>query len=339
MGLLLTGNSYITAEELGVQNHICLLPCGRKSESGISKWTAHDLKPYQNYIVEDEAVDTMFSGLIFQPVTGRTRHYLHPMYSNLGLNAQRKDWEVALKRLYLEDYNFDAAAKNTEQGNITDIWVTLPYPNPTQTKFGKVDNKVLNFKMDSDRFAALKWWIDRFLEEWELAEHLHQYLKFRGFVWPRVAIDSGDEELVINVNHYIRSKDLLTLWLQQYGSAGCVEWDKFGFDASCTHPNFYGNKGPDFPWIANSTVFAKYYHLGMQITFGKGLLYKKNHLLDYLNYGVYNDYMNDSLLVFQFPNQTMRDIYLNHPEEYAYLHSFIKKTYTPCYPTAAFPSS
>ncbi|MDV2887993.1 hypothetical protein RYX45_22775, partial [Alkalihalophilus pseudofirmus] len=67
------------------------------------------------------------------------------------------------------------------------------------------------------------------------------------------------------------------------------------------------------------------------------LLYKENHLLDYLNYGVYNEYMNKSLLVFQSPNQTMREIYQNHPNEYAYLYSFIQKAYTPIYPTAAFP--
>ncbi|WML29394.1 DUF4855 domain-containing protein [Neobacillus sp. OS1-32] len=147
-----------------------------------------------------------------------------------------------------------------------------------------------------------------------------------------------NENLVQKMTTYIRQKGLLSLWLQQYGSVGCVEWKKFGFDATCTHPNFYGTTGPDFPWIANSTVFAQYFRIGMQITFGKGLMYKENHLLDYLNYGIYNEYMTKSLLVFQFPNQTMREIYQNHPNEYTYLYSFIKKVYSPVYPTAAFPA-
>jgi hypothetical protein len=328
----------MTAEELGVQNHICLLPCGNETESGISKWTAEDLKPYQHYLLNGEAVDTMFGGLIFHPISGKRNRFIYPMYANFGELAKKKDWKHALKELFLNNFNFEAAALNTEIGKKTDIWVTVPYPFPSQTYFGEIDSRNLNFKVDEDRFTAVKWWINEFLEKWNKAEDLHEKLTFQGFVWSRAAIDKGDESLVNKVTSHIRDKGLLSLWLQQYGSTGCVEWQAFGFDASCTHPNFYGEAGPDFSWIANSTVFAKYYNLGMQITFGKGVLYKDNHLLDYLNYGVYNDYMNDSLLVFQFPNQTMREIYENHPDQYSYLYSFIKKTYKPVYPTAAFPS-
>jgi hypothetical protein len=276
--------------------------------------------------------------LIFNPISGRTNHFIHPMYAHFGTTAEKEDWKVALKRLFLDNYNFDAAAVNTEKGKKTDIWVTIPYPILTQTKFGKVKDEWLNFNKEEDRVTAVEWWVNKFLKKWGKAKHLHEKLTFKGFVWPRASIDGRDESFVKRITALIREKDLLSLWLQQYGSTGCVEWKEFGFDAACTHPNFYGATGPDYTWISNSTVFAQYYHLGMQISFGKGILFKENHLLDYFNYGVYNEYMNKSLLVFQFPNQTMGEIYKNQPTEYDYIYSFIKKSYTPTYPTAAFPS-
>lgn len=333
----MTTNQYMSAEELGIQNYLCVLPYGEESENGVTNWTAEDLKPYQYYLVNDVAIDSMFKGLIFNPICGRENHFIYPMYSDFGILAEKEDWKLALKRLFMENYNFDAAASNTADGKKTDIWVTIPYPFFTQTNFGEVKGENINFKTEEHRFLAVTWWIDKFLSKWKKSKQLHKKLTFQGFVWPRASIDGRDEDLVKQVTAYIRQNGLLSLWLQQYGSTGCVEWKEFGFDAACTHPNFYGSTGPDFSWIANSTVFAQYYHIGMQITFGKGLLYKENHLLDYLNYGVYNEYMNKSLLVFQFPNQTMREIYQNHPNEYAYLYSFIQKAYTPIYPTAAFP--
>ncbi|MBS4209941.1 DUF4855 domain-containing protein [Bacillus sp. FJAT-50079] len=327
-------NNYMSAKELGVQNHICLLPCGDQSESRISKWTAIDLKPYQYYLVNKKAVDKMFGGLIFHTISGRRNRFLYPMYANIGILAEKEDWELALNRLFLKNYNFAAAATNVKKREKTDIWVTLPYPTPMQTNFGKIKGISINFNNDSHRIEAIEWWILEFLKMWRDAEHIHGKLSFKGFVWPRASIDSRDEKLVKRVTNFIRKKGYLSLWLQQYGSAGCVKWKKFGFNAACTHPNYYGEKGPDYTWINNSTLFAKYYHTGMQIIFGKGALFKQNQLIDYLNYGVYNNYMNDSLLVYQFPNQSMREI--SKKREYTYLYTFIKKRYKPIYPTAAF---
>src|SRR5690606_11228693 len=233
--------------------------------------------------------------------------------------------------------NFEAVANNTVAGKQTDIWVTLPYPILTQENFGSIDGKELNFKNDDDRFSAVQWWISKFLSKWAESIHLHNKLLFRGFVWPRASIAVQDENIVKRITAYIREKGYLSLWLQQYGSTGCVEWKNFGFDAACTHPNDDGNVAPDYTWIPNATVFARHYHLGMQITFGKGALFKDGHLLDYLNFGYFNEYMKKSLLVYQFPNQTMQDIYQNNLTEYIYLYSFIKQTYSPVYPTAAFP--
>ncbi|WP_189655142.1 DUF4855 domain-containing protein [Bacillus sp. HNG] len=334
----MTTNEYMSAEELGVQNHICLLEYGKENRNGVKNWTTEDLKPYLKYLVNDEAVDTLFNGIIFNPISGRDNHYIFPMYTDFGNLPQKKDWKLALKWLFKSNHNLDAVSKNTAQGKKTDIWVTMPYPYTNQTNFGELDDRSLNFNNEEDRVRAIQWWISKFLSKWNDATYLHEKLAFKGFVWQRASIPEQDENLVKRVTSFIHEKGLLSLWLQQYGSTGCINWKEFGFDAACTHPNYYGETGPDYTWIPNTTVFAKYYHTGIQIPFGKGILFKEGHLLDYLNFGYFNEYMHNSLLVFQFPNQTMREIYENHLTEYIYLYSFIKKTYKPVYPTAAFPS-
>ncbi|MEK5392351.1 MULTISPECIES: DUF4855 domain-containing protein [Heyndrickxia] len=331
-------NGYMTAKELGIQNHICVLPYGENSDTGKVLWSTTDLKPYQSYLVNGRSADRLFRGFIFNPINGREGHYIHPMYADFGELADKEDWQIALNNLFVSNYNLDALAINTKPGFKTDIWVTIPYPNPSQTNFGLVDGRELNFKNEEDREEAVKWWISSFQNMWDQSTSLHEFLTFKGFVWQRVSISGNDINLVKNVNNFIHSNGLLSLWLQQYGSCGCVDWKEFGFDASCTNPNFYGNSGHDFSWIANSTVFANYYRIGMQIFFGKGDMFKERHLYDYLNYGIYNNYMNESLLVYQFPNQTMREIYENNLDEYIALYSFTRKTYTPVYPTAAFPA-
>ncbi|MGV3463829.1 MAG: DUF4855 domain-containing protein, partial [Heyndrickxia sp.] len=316
----------------------CVLPYGENSDTGKSLWSTADLKPYQSYLVNDRSADRLFRGFIFNPINGREDHYLYPIYADFGELADIEDWKIALERLFTSGYNLDALSINTKAGFKTDVWVTIPYPNPSQTNFGTVDGRELNFNNNADREEAIKWWILNFQNKWNQATSLHEALSFKGFVWQRASITATDENLVKSINHFIRSNGFLSLWLQQYGSCGCPDWKEFGFDASCTNPNFYGNTDHDFSWIANSTVFANYYRLGMQVFFGKGDLFKDRHLYDYLNYGIYNNYMNDSLLVYQFPNQTMRDIYENNLDQYIALYSFTRKTYQPVYPTAAFPA-
>ena len=200
VGLELSINTYMSAEELGVQNHICLLPCRRDFESGITEWTAKDLKPYQLFLVNGKANNTLFKGLIFNPISVREDYFIKSSHRNYATSLERekewyealnefflkinssfrnyetflgrkKEWYEALDNLFLKNFNFDAAATNTEIGKKTDIWVTLPYPIH------------IIFKQESARLNMLKWWIKTFLIKWKNAYHLHEKLSFKGFVW------------------------------------------------------------------------------------------------------------------------------------------------------------
>jgi hypothetical protein len=109
-----------------------------------------------------------------------------------------------------------------------------------------------------------------------------------------------------------------------------VDWRALGFDLVCVNPNYYGNTNHDFNWITNAAAFAQLYKTGLQINYGKGIIFNDTHLLDYLNLGLpqYNNYINNRILVFQFHNQRLADVCVNEPHYYKNIYGFIKGKYT-----------
>lgn len=320
-------NGYLTAEELSIQNHLCVLPCGDVSEVDTINWSKEDLKYYQYYYVNDKPLDTMFKSFIFNPIRMRKDYFIHAMHTGLGKQARKNDWILAIDHLFEENVNFSALAQNTKDIDTTEVWVTIPYPHPFQENFGKILGITLNFTNEYDRIKAVKWWIDSFLWRWKKATHLHQKLTFKGFVWQRSSINAGDEKIVKETNEYIHQYGYRSLWLFNYGSSGCIQWKDYKFDAACAGPNYYGNTEIDYNWINNTTTFSQHFHTGMQITYGKGPLFNDTHIYDYLNLGIRNGYMNNSMIVFQFPNLTMKKIYHDNLVAYIQIYAFIKKTY------------
>ncbi|WP_342539852.1 DUF4855 domain-containing protein [Heyndrickxia sp. FSL K6-6286] len=320
---------YMTAEQHSITNHICVLPVGDFLNKEMGNWSTEELKYCQYYFENGQPLDTFFRSYIFDPIRIRDDYYIHAMHTGLGKQARISDWMLVTDHLFDENVNLHALAQNTNEGEVNEVWVTIPYPHPLQENFGTVLEEKLDFTNDEDRLKAIKWWIECFLIRWQKEEGLHQKLAFKGFVWQRSSINTGDEQIVKDTNDYIHQKGYLTLWLFNFGSPGCAQWDTLNFDAACANPNYYGNTEVDTNWIKNTTVFSQYYHTGIQISFGTGMLFNNTHLYDYLNFGVSEGYMMNSLIAFQFPNQTLKKIYLNHPDEYKNMYLFTKKQYEP----------
>lgn len=318
---------YLSPKKLHIQNHLAMLPCGDLLGNKIMNWTTAQLKPYLFYLSQGKILDTMFGGLIFNPISTRENRYIYPLYAGFGELADKVDWELFIDHLFKKKVNFHAAAMAKRS---TDIWVVLPYPLTFQHNFGRLNGESLDFEIPKDRFLALKWWIDEFLKKWKSVSSLYSNLKFRGFTWQRDAILEQDLSLVKSVNKYIHLHHLLSMWLPNFGSSGVVDWMDMGFDITCINSNYYGNTNHDFQWINHTASFAKYYHTGIQINYGKGLIFKDSHLLDYLNLGLpqHNQYMNNCLLLYQFHNQKLTEVLEKDKNSYARLYSFIKGKYS-----------
>jgi hypothetical protein len=311
-----------------MQNHVCELPCGGLSEDSIHEWTIPELEYYVSYYANKKRIDKMFNGFIFNAVSVQKDRYIHPMYVGFGEAATRTDWEQWIDSLFAPGKNFKALYLLAMYSPV-DVWVSIPYPYLNQTNFGEVNGKNLNFQSVDDRFTAVSWWIDQFMQRWNKESKLAEKLKLRGFLWQRESIHDYDEKLVQLSNRYVKDKGFYTMWLPYFGSYGCTKLSELNFDVVVPHPNYYGKANFDFQAIHNACAFAKQYHTGLQIIFGKGLIYNDTHVLDYLNLGLpeFNQYMTQSFLVYRFPNQTMKEICETRINEYIYLYQFIKGIY------------
>ncbi|MFY0758527.1 DUF4855 domain-containing protein [Metabacillus dongyingensis] len=319
-------SGYLLASELNIHNSICMLPCGGMTDKDITDWSADDLKYYQINQENPAAVQSLFKSFIFNPISFRKDHYIHPMFSGFGEKTDIHDWELAIEHVFMKDMNFYALNANAAER--TEVWMGVPYPAPQQRNFGAVDGKNLDFSLNEDRLTGVKWWMDQFLIRWDKEKQLLDKLDFKGFVWQRGSIQENDEELVQGFTSYTKEKSVYSFWLPFLGSYGAIKSKELGFDASCIHANYYGNTHLDYNWIIHSSNFSQFYHTGVQIIFGKGITFNDTHILDYLNWGIRALYMtNNALVTYQFPNQTMKDVFHNHRTEYGYIANFLNKTY------------
>lgn len=251
---------------------------------------------------------------------------MHPLQAGFGQPADKQDWELWLESLFAPGQNIQALAALAER-NPLDVWVSLPYPYWNQQDFGSVAGKPLDFSNQEDRTQAVSWWIDQFMVRWAKETTMVPKVKLRGFLWLRESIPDYDEEVVMATNSKIQGLGLYSMWLPFYGSFGCMKAEQFGFDVVAVHPNYYGKIGYESNWLNIAARYAYKKHTGLQIIFGKGAMYSESHFLDYLNFGLHNRYMKEALLVYRFPQQTIREIHSQRFVDYIRLYTYIKGLY------------
>lgn len=319
---------YLSAEQIKVNNHVAVLPCGYFPDGSFQDWKPGVMRYYCSFVRKGKSVDRMFGGLVFQPVAMRPRKYIHPMYIAFGDCAQQEDWESYIAMLFAGKRCLGAAGSVSYDR--LDIWITLPYPARQQKLFGKIKGKKINFENPQDRAVALKWWLNRFIEQWEKEKVNFPKLTLRGFAWQREVILDDDIPLVKEVNRLVHRRRLLSLWLPNYGSNHVTGWKSLGFDAVCINPNYYGNTHHDVRWVNYAAAFARTYGTGLQINYGRGIIYNKTHLADYLNLGLpaHNGYIKNCFTVYRFAGVRLDEAGRRGAESYLWLYRFIKGTYT-----------
>lgn len=326
-----SAKGYLSPSAYQMNNHVVMIPCGGLSGENPFEWKASALKYYSNYILNNAPIDRMFGGFIFNGIRTRESHMIHPLYVGFGKPSEMTDWLAWIDNLFATDSNLHALYQTIGIGKEPrDVWISIPYPHPYQRSFGKLRGRQLDFSVENDRAEAVEWWMDEFIGRWKKSTQLHGKLRFQGFLWQRESVDAGDENVVRSINAAIRQRKLLSMWLPNYGSAGVINWTDLGFHVVLLNCNYTGNTSYDTSWIRNTNLFARHYHTGIQITWGKGLIYNRTHQLDYFNKGLPGDlgYMQDSFLVYQFPNQSLEHVYKENIVDYIRLYTFIKGLYT-----------
>ncbi|CAM3564684.1 DUF4855 domain-containing protein [Marinicrinis lubricantis] len=322
---------YFKPEEAGVQNHIAVIRCGGLNSSDRILWSKEQLAPYTAYRLDGKAIDRMFGGYIFYGIrTTLNERMLHPMFIGFKRPSRRRHWRQWIEDLFTPGYNLQALSELTDF-IIPDVWISLPYPHPMKTQFGAVHQRDLNFQKDEDRLEALDWWIEQFMKRWSRERSLYSRLHLRGFLWPKEAVLVKEESFVSQVNTMIHNRyGQKTMWLPNYGSYGVMDWNSKGFDVAAINSNYYGHNSYGVDWITNASHFAKAYHMGMQVNIGRGYAFSDDHVQHYFSLGLDNKlkYMKESLMVYQFHNETVDQMMVNDMERYIQLYTFIKGIYT-----------
>lgn len=321
---------YLAPGAYRLRNHACVLPCGGLLGDANMNWNTEQLRHYAKYIENGIEVDDLFGSFIFNGIRVREDRFMYPIYVCFGEPSDLTDWLMWADALFLQDLNLNALASAIGTSK-RDFWVSLPYPHPFQRSFGFVGTRNLDFQSEDDRVDAVWWWLDQFLDRWKAQTHLHDKLDFRGFVWQRGSVDAGDENLVIMTNVAIRRKGYLSMWLPNYGSAGVIDWKKWGFDVATVFPNYTGNTTYDVNWIKQASLFSAAFRTGLQLAWGKGLLFDDHHHLNYWNLGHPDKcgYMLESYIIHRFPNQRLDQLYQTSFADVNRLYTFIKGEYQP----------
>jgi hypothetical protein len=311
-----------------IRNHLCVLPFGPAPSGRETPWTAEELMPILHHLHEGKPNGPMFGGLVLDCDSVHPGTYLNPAFAGFGKLPNQTDWLLWLDALFLACDRLDEIC--VAPAVPLDVWISVPYPHPTQAEFGVVGSKSLDFRNETNRMAAIEWWIDRFAERLDRVGRLASCFKVRGFYWTKKSIDVSDEPLVRRFTKHASTRGYCTMWLPYYGSFGMLKAESLGFDAVAVHPNYYGNAGYGKEWLSRTARFARNCNFGIQIDCGQGRTYSGTQMLDYLNEGAADRevYMKDTFLVYTFKAYSPREILEKREDHYSLLHAFINGTFT-----------
>lgn len=147
--------------------------------------------------------------------------------------------------------------------------VVFSIPNPIYgTKnWGFIDDKALDFTTSEDRVEAIKWYIDRTIEEWNKKNYKH--LEFAGFYWIHEQIDAAnkDDVMLKEVNKILKERGVCSYWLPHLSAEGVDRWKEIGFTYAYQQPNYFFY-AKDYPQAVEKTMKrTKELNMGIMMEF------------------------------------------------------------------------
>jgi hypothetical protein len=172
---------------------IVLIYCGFDSR-GPRNWTAEKLKYYVAFwnhsgTSGEQPGDILFDTFLFMYRISSRNHLFEESPKHTA--TDKADWEECLDRIFRPELQLAALNRALEElgpqlhpAYRANVILTLPHPSVLQTDFGQLEpnGPSLNFaRSESDRFAALQWYVDEALKRW--TRHQFPRLRLIGFYW------------------------------------------------------------------------------------------------------------------------------------------------------------
>ena len=194
------------------------------------------------------------------------------------------------------------------------VIITIPYPHPNQSLFGKIENKKssLNFSItgqnltqaSEQRLEACKWFVDQTITRWKRANYKNLHLL--GFYWIYESLhyswEIDDHWVLKELYKYIQEKKYKFFWIPFYSSYNVhllSDYQNFYFDCAFLQPNhmFYKN----IKDVREAVLEAKKSNSGIEMEYhmdsGKEhKISRERHrrFRNYLDGGVKYGYMTES---------------------------------------------
>lgn len=293
--------------------------------------------PYVGYLnKEGKATDTLFDGYLFLPFVA----FLYDKYKMRPLDKTM--WQYYMDQQFLEGKNMDALEQAAEQVQKDlglpelklKVFFSIFYPVTEQRAFGEIGGRNLDFTVQEDRFAALKWMVDE--QEERFREKNYKHLELAGYYWFTEEIDYSDRQLLEMIRlltDYVRSKNLITTWIPYYLASGYNDWKRLGFDMACYQPNYaFRNDIPE-QRLFDAAETAKLLGMCIELEVGGTARWNIGHTRNYYAAGAVTGYMKDAAHMYYqggMPGEYYQAYHSGDPELNSMYHDtyrFIKGTY------------
>lgn len=231
-------------------------------------WTVEQFAPYVSFHETNQAKACwLFDGFLFIEFQDGRGHEFARGYRQQP--ARKEDW------LWLLDRNFEkgraidaldtaiatAAEQNGQPQRRRQVVLTLPEPIHSQTNWGELSGRALDFSKPEDRVAACAWHVRTALAKWRALAPKN--LDLAGFYWvAENAHQAGD--ILPQIAADLHAQGQRFFWIPYWNAAGGADWRKLGFDAAYQQPNhFFNPKVPDTRLDA-ACAFARTNGMGLE---------------------------------------------------------------------------
>lgn len=237
---------------------------------------ASDMK-YYVYRENNGKIEWLFDGFLFIEIYAENngQMYDYGIANGNKLAARKVEWEDLLQKTFAVGKGPDAIEEvldSLAQQNIVPpykrkIMFALPNPQTMCIDWGELDGKKMNFSRLEHRQKAVKWYINRILEEWNKKDY--RYIDLAGFYWLHEQIDTqyNDDVLVKEVQLYLNKLGYPLTWIPYYGAEGVDRWKELGFDIAYQQPNYFFSLESPIDIITGAIGIAKKYNMSLEMEF------------------------------------------------------------------------
>lgn len=246
--------------------------CVYYGADGRKKWTEEQIKAGVVHTYSDGHTDWFYPGFLYLEFRHNGRGFI---YSTTTLKpALREDWEWLIGRLLERGMGLDALNSCiAHQKQLLGpppfrhkIMVVVPVPTSMNVEWGYIGRRKITFPNPADRIAAVKWYIDTFLEEYKKQGYTEFDLD--GFYWVEESMQECGN-IAAACADYIHSKGYKLYWSPYLNEKNSQDWRRYGFDGAYIQPNYSLYVDKDVAMVEKACTKARTNSLGLVIEFNQ----------------------------------------------------------------------